>query len=78
MLTHAIAIVGFALACGAYVMFQMWAKKVDPDMVGDEKRLTGCGFCDHEDDCEEEGCAKTEARVELIPVARLSSKPSPR
>ena len=76
MLTHAIAILGFALACAAYVMFQLWAKKVDPDMVGDEKRLTGCGFCEHDDDCNE--CGEVEAPVQVIPVARLSSKPSGR
>jgi hypothetical protein len=73
MLTHILAILGLGLMCAGYTMFQLWAKKVDPDMVGDEIRLTGCGFCEHEDDCEEEGCAKVEAPIEVIPVARLTS-----
>ncbi|MBK1723971.1 hypothetical protein [Thiocystis violacea] len=43
MLKHLIAILGLALLCGAWVGFQRWLKRVDPDGRHIESGCGGCG-----------------------------------
>jgi hypothetical protein len=45
MLNHLIAVFALAALCAAWVLFQLWLKRVDPDARGVED-ATGCsGNC---------------------------------
>ncbi|NEX21634.1 hypothetical protein G3480_15170 [Thiorhodococcus mannitoliphagus] len=47
MLRHLIAIVGLALLCGAWVAFQGWLRRVDPNGRHIESGAGGCGGGGH-------------------------------
>jgi len=41
---HLLAILGLAALCGAWVLFQRWLARVDPERG---PQATGCGGCGH-------------------------------
>ncbi len=43
MLTYLLSIIGLAALCAAWVAFQLWLKKTDPDHCELEVRCGGCG-----------------------------------
>ncbi|MET0023198.1 MAG: hypothetical protein ABW085_02965 [Sedimenticola sp.] len=43
METHIFALIGLSLLCGAWVLFQRWLAKQDPDKK--EGYKPGCGAC---------------------------------
>jgi hypothetical protein len=45
MLTHLIAVIALAALCGAWVLFQRWLKRVDPDARGVEDDSGCSGNC---------------------------------
>ena len=42
MLNHLLAIAGFALLCGGWVLLQRWITRAEPGIKGPE---SGCGSC---------------------------------
>jgi hypothetical protein len=55
MLTHLIAVIALSVLCGAWVLFQCWLKRVDPDAHGVED-ASGCrGDCQRNDGAEPRG-----------------------
>jgi hypothetical protein len=75
LLVHVLAILGLALGCAGWVVFQRWMAKHHPELPGEERRLRGCGFCAKaEEGCDEEECEAPPDRLgpgTTIPVARL-------
>jgi len=47
MWTHLLSILGLAALCAAWVMFQLWLKRQDPEL---EKRCHNCGSCHRDPD----------------------------
>ena len=45
MLTHLFAILGLVALCAAWVLFQLWLKRVDPEQCDSNKGCMGCGSC---------------------------------
>ena len=43
MLTHLLSIIGLVALCAAWVSFQLWLKRRDPDHCGLEAGCGGCG-----------------------------------
>jgi len=52
-MTHLLALVGLTLLCAAWIAFQLWLKRLDPDK-GDFH--PGCGACQG-GSCHSGGCA---------------------
>jgi hypothetical protein len=42
---HVLAILALVVLCGAWVLFQRWLGRVDPDGQTIEDRCGGCGSC---------------------------------
>ena len=77
MLVHVLAVLGLALGCAGWVVFQQWMAKHHPELPGEEKRLRGCGFCSKAGEgCDEDGsCERPEELTSgTIPVARLRGR----
>lgn len=69
---HLLALIGLTLLCAAWIQFQLWLKRVDPDK-GDYQ--PGCGAC-QSSSCDQVGNTN-ESNKEVavnLPVA-ASSKP---
>jgi hypothetical protein len=63
MLTHLIAILSLAVLCGAWVAFQRWLHKLDPELPGLDRSCSGgCGAC--KDKANQKGCASQGGRGE--------------
>jgi hypothetical protein len=54
--SHLLAVVAFALACGAWVLLQRWVARRAPDVKGPE---SGCGSCS----CGDGACSGSGARA---------------
>jgi hypothetical protein len=64
-MTHLLALIGFTLLCAAWIAFQLWLKRADPER-GDFR--PGCGGCQG-GSCgsapKSSPCATTESRAPL-------------
>jgi hypothetical protein len=47
MLTYLLVLIGLALLCGGWALFQLWLGKRDPDKAGGYQ--PGCGACSQRD-----------------------------
>ena len=47
MLTYLLVLIGLALLCGGWALFQLWLEKQDPDKA--EGYKPGCGACARRD-----------------------------
>ena len=45
MWNHLLAILGLAALCAAWVLFQLWLKRADPDPGDSDAGCMGCGGC---------------------------------
>ena len=72
-MTHILALVGITLLCAAWIKFQLWMKRIDPDKEGFRP---GCGAC-QSGSCSQAGKPnnETEETTVSLPLAGMR-KPS--